>query len=169
MRPQPKERQEKAIGPTPEQLAKGGYDRPTERGSLAVYTNRHINVLAKLHAHGSITKRMKDAGDAFEATYAYVWGTASPSRDSTILPIGGKSHETEAQAERMAKARARLNTILGRVGPAGYALLVAVTCFGERIPANKGAGKAKALVLRKMLCEALGQCAIVYGIEEEAA
>jgi hypothetical protein len=155
--------------PTPEQIAKGGYERPTERGSLAVYTNKHNSLLAKLRGHGAINGKQQQAGCAFEATWVVVNGSPSPSRDSTIPAVGGTIHESEPQAERWAKAKARTMTILNRIGPQRYSLLVSVCCFGEGIGSNRGAGKGKVLILRKLLCESLDQCAIVYGINEEAA
>jgi hypothetical protein len=161
--------QEKPIGPTPETKRHGDYVRPEGKGTLAVYTNRHPNLLGKLKGHGAITPRQWAAGVAFEGTWCHVNGSASPSRDSTIPPLGGVVHETEAQAERFAKSRARLHTILNRIGPGRYSILVSVVCFGEGIGQNRGAGKGKALILRGLLCESLDQCAIVYGIDKEAA
>lgn len=154
-----------ALGPTREAMRHGAYTAPETRGALAVYTNSHVNVLGRLRGYKVITPRQHAAGLCFEATWVKVNGSASPSRDSTIPAIGGTAHETEAEAERMAKARARTNTILNRVGPQRYSLLVAVCVFGESI----GRGRNKGLVLRKLLCEALDQCAIVYGIDQEVA
>jgi hypothetical protein len=152
----------KPIGPTPEQLAKGGYEKPEGKGSLAVYTNTHPDILAKLRAHATLTERLYKAGRAFEGTWCIVRGNGSPSRDSTILPIGGVGHETEGQAERWARANGRLKLILLKVGPARYNLLISVCCFGEGLgPANRMAGRTT----RKAFLEALEVCAHIYGIE----
>jgi hypothetical protein len=151
--------------PTPEQLAKGGYERPTERGSLAVYTNRHPNLLGKLRGHGTITARQWASGVAFEATYART-RMLSPGRDSTIPPVGGVSHETEAQADRWAKAWARTRTILNRVGPSRYSMLVSVVCFGKGLG---GRDRGRNAYGYTALREALDECATVYGINDEAA
>ena len=159
----------KPLGPTPETMRHGDYNRPEGRGALAVYTNRHPNRLGRLLGYGVISQRQWAAGVAFEDTWGRVWGSASPGRDSTIPSVGGTSHETDTQAERMAKARARLNTILNRIGPGRYSLLVSVACYGAGIGSARGKGKGRTLTLRKLLCEALDQCAIVYGIGKEAA
>jgi hypothetical protein len=144
----------------------GDYVRPEGKGTLAVYTNRHPDILAKLCAHGTLTDKQLKAGRAFEATWVAQVGYASPSRDSTIPPIGGVIHESEGQAERWARLNGRLKLILQKVGPARYNLLISVCCFGEGLgPANRAAGKT----LRVLFLEALNVCASVYGINEEAA
>jgi hypothetical protein len=158
--------QEKPIGPTRETMRHGDYVRPEARGALAVYTNHHPNLLGKLRGHGTITPRQWAAGVAFEATYSRVWGSLSPSRDSTIPPVGGVVHETDAQAEKWAHANARTRTILNRIGPSRYSLLIAVVCFGEGLGARD---RGKAARVYTALREALDQCAIVYGIDKEAA
>lgn len=155
--------------PTKEARQHGHYVAPESRGAVAVYTNLHSNVLGKLKGHGTITPRQHAAGLCFEETYTRVWGSASPSRDSTIASVGGEAHETQSQGERVAKARARLHTVLNRVGPQRYSLLVSVCVFGEGIGSNRGAGKGKALILRGLLQEALDVCADVYGLQHEAA
>jgi hypothetical protein len=152
----------KTIGPTPEAMRHGEYVRGD--GARAVYTNNHANVLAKLRGHRTITQRQHAAGLCFERTWVAVWGSASPSRDSTIPPIGGTVHETDDRAERMARYRARLNTILNRVGPARYSLLVSVAVFGEGLGRERGNELAY-----EALRACLDQCAIAYGLPEEAA
>lgn len=139
----------------------GHYTRPTERGSLAVYTNQHANTLGRLKGYKRISPRQWAAGLAFEATWVYVCGSASPGRDSTIPPIGGTSHETDEQADRMAKRRARLHTILNRIGPKAYNLLVSVCVFGESL-----GPVAKNEPLYDALRAALTECAEVYGIAD---
>lgn len=157
---------EKPIGPTPEQLAKGGYERPTERGALAVYTNTHPDLLAKLYAHGTLSERQFKAGRAFEANWVSAIGGQSPSRDSTIPPLGGVAHESEGQAKRWARLNGRLKLILQKVGPGRYSLLVSVCCWGEGLgPANRVAGR----VQRKLFRETLDVCADIYGIDRSWA
>jgi hypothetical protein len=141
----------------------GDYVRPEARGALAVYTNRHPDILAKLRAHQTLTARQFKAGRAFEATWCRVKGHASPGRDSTIPPLGGMSHESDSQAERWANANGRLKLILQNVHPMRYNLLISVCCYGESLGESKlAAGRA----LRKLLLEALDVCADVYGIEK---
>ena len=41
--------------PTPEQLAKGGYELPDTRGALAVYTNRGSSYFGRLLIQGAIS------------------------------------------------------------------------------------------------------------------
>jgi hypothetical protein len=154
--------QPKPIGPTLETRRHGDYVRPEGKGALAVYTNRHPDILAKLHAHATLTERLYKAGRAFEGTWCIVRGHGSPSRDSTIPPIGGIAHETEGQAERWANANGRLKVILQKIGPLRYNLLIGVCCFGESLgPTNRAAGRTT----RDAFIEALEVCAYVYGIE----
>lgn len=165
--PKPEERETarpepKAIGPTVEAMRHGDYTRGD--GSRAVYTNNHVNVLAKLKGYRTISPRQHAAGLAFERTWIAVWGSASPSRDSTIPPIGGTVHETEDRAERVARYRARLNTILNRVGPSAYSMLVSVAVFGESLGRERGNERAYELL---RFC--LEECAIAYGLPEDAA
>lgn len=155
---------EKPLGPTEEAKRHGDYIQG-RAGRWAVFTNTQINILAKLAAHKCINGRQYAAGLAFERTYVVVWGNASPSRDSTIPPIGGIIHETEQQAERMAKHRARLHTILNRVGPMRYSLLVSVCVYGYRIGRDRG----RAAKTFEGLREGLNECAIAYGIQDEEA
>jgi hypothetical protein len=157
---------QETIGPTPEQLAKGGYAKPegeAARGGLAVYTNTHPDILAKLRAHQTLTARQFKAGRAFEAPWCRVKGHSSPSRDSTIPPLGGMSHESESQAERWANANGRLKVILQKVHPMRYNLLISVCCYGESLGDSR---LAAVRLTRKLLLEALDVCAEVYGIEK---
>lgn len=159
--------QAKSIGPTPETMRHGDYIRPDGKGSLAVYTNTCGDRLGRLKSFRVISKRQWSGGVAFRRTWERVNGSSSPSRDSTIPPIGGTVHETEQQAERYGRDRARLATIYARVGPGRYALLIDVCCFDHGIGTASGKGKARVLMLRALLCEALDQCAVAYGIHEE--
>jgi hypothetical protein len=152
----------KAIGPTLETMQHGDYVRGG--GARAIYTNTHANILGKLRGYSTITARQYAAGLAFERTWVAVNGTPSPGRDSTIPPVGGTVHETEAQAERMAKHSARLSTILNRIGPAAYSILVSVAVFGRSIGRERG-NEGAYLVLRRCLDE----CAIAYGLQDEVA
>jgi hypothetical protein len=151
-----------AIGPTPETMQHGDYVRGG--GARAIYTNTHASVLAKLRGYSTITARQHAAGLAFERTWVAVWGTPSPGRDSTIPPVGGQVHETEGRAERHAKHRARLNTIVNRVGPHAYSILVSVAVFGESLGRERG-NEGAYHVLRRCL----DACAIAYGITDEVA
>jgi hypothetical protein len=162
----PRQEAPAAQRPTKEARRHGHYVVPESRGAVAVYTNLHPNLLGKLRGHGTITPRQWAAGVAFEETYARVWGSASPSRDSTIPAVGGTSHETEAQAERWARAKARTTTILNRIGPARYSLLVSVVCFGMGLG---GRDRGRNALAYEALREALDQCAVVYGISDAAA
>jgi hypothetical protein len=158
--------QEKPIGPTRETMRHGDYVRPEGKGALAVYTNKGNTLLMRLRAYDTISARQFQAGLAFEATHYVVWGSPTPSRDSTIPPIGGKSHETETQAERWSNARARLHTILNRdaVGPAVYAVLRQVCIWGEGFGGrDRGALRKRYDALRK----GLDECAAVYGISHD--
>lgn len=152
------------LGPTPEAKRHGDYVLPESRGALAVYTNRRQNPLGQLLGFGTINRRQAAGGLCFIETYGEVWGTGGTS-DSTVLRVGGYSHETERQAERMAKLRARLHTILNRIGPKAYSLMVSVCVFGESIGRDRG----KNCVLYDDLRFGLDQCAIAYGISEDAA
>lgn len=155
---------DKPIAPTPEQIAKGGYERPTERGSLAVYTNRHNTLLMRLRAYRTISGRQYQAGLAFEETHHAAWGSLCVMRDSTVQAMGGVGHETETQAERISHAKARLNTILNRIGPRAYSVLRSVVVHGE------GLGGRDRGRLRKTyddLRNGLDECAVVYGISDE--
>jgi hypothetical protein len=152
---------ETTLGPTPETMRHGDYVRPEGRGALEVYTNRRANYLGRLLGNGSVTPKQASAGYSFIETYHQVWGTPS-RRDSTQPHISGQTHETAEVADRMARRRARLNTILNRIGPGRYSLLVSVCIFDEPIGPDRGKGK----VLHALLGESLDQCAIVYGVEE---
>ena len=150
--------------PTPEQIAKGGYERPTGRGTVAVYTNRHNTLLMRLRAYKTISGRQYQAGLAFEASYEIAWGSLTPCRDRTRPPVGGISHETETQAERIGRARARLNTILNRVEHRVYSLLRAVIIHGEGFGGrDRGRLRARYDDLRR----GLNECAEVYGISDD--
>jgi hypothetical protein len=149
------------LGPTPETMRHGDYVLPETRGALAVYTNRRANYIGRLHTNGCITKRQLAAGLLFIETHNKAWGTVS-RRDSTQPWIAGQMHETAEQADRMAKLKARLNTIANRIGPARYSLLRSCVVYGETIGPNRGAARD----IHRMLCESLDQCAIVYGVEE---
>jgi hypothetical protein len=133
----------------------GEYTVPETRGALAVYTNRKVDILARLARTGAITALQREAGYAFEATYHIVHGSPS-SRDSTIRPVGGELHETETEAERWARANARTHTVLNRAGPAAYSALVSVAVFGEPV----GRRVARARGLRA----ALTVCVVAYGM-----
>jgi hypothetical protein len=159
---QPAHVDQKAIGPTLETMQHGDYVRGG--GARAIYTNTHANILSKLRGYRTITPRQYAGGLAFERTWVAVWGTTSPGRDSTIPPVGGQVHETEGQAERMAKHRARLNTILNRVGPPAYSILVSVAVFGVSLGRERG-NEGAFLVLRRCLDE----CAIAYGLQDDVA
>jgi hypothetical protein len=157
--------QEKPIGPTREQIAKGGYEKPEGRGSTAIFTNLNATYLDRLLNARAITRRQHAAGNAFMRTYLIAWGNMSTSADSTVLRIGGVSYETEGEALRWAHARARLHTVLNRVGPAVYDLLREV-CVRET-PLGRDRGRASHRY--EMLRLGCNQCAIVYGIDKEAA
>ena len=156
---------QETIGPTPEQMAKGGYTKPEGRGTRSVYTNINATYLDRLRNSGSITKRQHAGGEAFERTYVLVWGSMSSSADSTVHRIGGVSYETEGQAARMAQAKARLHTILNRVGPRIYDLLRETCVRGT--PLGKDRGKAARRY--EELRHGCNVCAIVYGLQEDAA
>jgi hypothetical protein len=64
----------------------------------------------------------------------------------------------------MAKHNARLTTILNRVTPPAYSILVSVAVFGHSLGRERG-NEGAFHVLR--LC--LDQCAIAYGLQDETA
>jgi hypothetical protein len=92
-----------------------------------------------------------------------VWGSPS-RRDSTRPVIHGYAHETAEQADRIARKRARLNTILNRVGPKAYSLLVSVAVYGEVLGKDRDAIIKRALY--DCLRSALDQCKTAYGVNE---
>lgn len=153
----------KPLGPTREAMRHGDYILPETRGALAVYTNAGSTMLGKLHRLGSITGRQLAAGLCFTATYHAVWGSPS-RRDSTQPVIGGRAHETEVAAAHWASSNARLQTILNRVKPAAYSLLVSVAVFDYRI--NGRADRPPGEERHKALKAALDECAEVYGVNE---
>jgi hypothetical protein len=151
---------EPTLGPTKEAMRHGEYVQGNA-GSRAVWTNRRPNMLMALRGSGSITGKQCAAGLCFIETWTGAWYPGA--RDSTQPIIGGEDHETETQAERVAKQRARCNTILNRIGPKAYSQLVSVAVFDE--PMGNYRKHAEAHVLFKA---SLDQCVVVYGISEEA-
>jgi hypothetical protein len=152
------------IGPTPEAMRHGDYVQGNS-GNRAVITNRRSNRLGELHGYGIISAREMAAGLRFEETYTIVWGSASNRDPLDMGPRGGQVHETEGAAIRWAHANARTNTILNRVGPQAYSMLVSVCVFGEAL----GEGKTKAGAERRDVFKAaLRECATAYGIEDDA-
>ena len=157
-RPEQKEPPMQLATPTPEQIAKGGYERPTGRGTVAVYTNRYQNVIGRMLQRGLLTKPQAAAGYAFERTWGIVNGGVSPSRDSTVPGVGGTIHESDDRIAYIAKADGRLKVILQKLGPKWYSIMVSACCFGEvNITDEVCAG----------LRDALELCAKVYGIGRE--
>jgi hypothetical protein len=151
--------------PTPEALVHGDYTQG-DGGARAVWTNAAQNMLGRLYAAKSITKREFAGGWAFTETYTVVWGSGSNRDPLDMGPRGGTVHETEGVAERMARCRARLHTVLNRVGPKAYSMLVSVCVFNESIGhANNQAGKDRRVTFKA----ALRECATAYGLTEEAA
>jgi hypothetical protein len=130
-------------------------------GSRAVWTNRRPNMLMSLRGAGSITGKQCAAGLCFIETWVGVWSPGN--RDSTQPVIGGEAHETEGQAERIAKLNARLRTILNRIGPAAYSQLVSVAVFDEPIGTYRKHADAHV-----QFRASLDQCVVVYGVSEDA-
>ncbi len=147
-------------GPTPEQMAKGGYTRPKEEtGVLVVFTNIRENPLGQLLGFGTITKRQAAGGLMFIEDHSRAW--PSGGRDSTQPIIGGRSHETDAEAKRIATARERLDKVLNRCGPKAYSILSAVAVFGYALGKNRGKNRERYDALKT----ALDACAAVYGVD----
>lgn len=159
---------EKSLGPTLEAMRHGDYVVPDARGSVRVYTNMGGTMLGVLCRNKAITTTQCAAGLCFQETYTAVWGSPS-RRDSTQPVVGGIAHETEAQAERMALRRARLHTILNRVGPKVYTLLMNVAVFDMSIGRLRPERpNSKPMQRLSMLRGSLDECAIVYGVDDAA-
>jgi hypothetical protein len=141
-------------------LAALRYERREARMGVRHYVRRHSTLLDVLAANSVITRQMGEAGKRFCEDYARVWG--SGSRDSTIPPIGGQSHESAAEAERTIRARSRLASVQLAAGPFAYSLLRRI-CVDEH-PLGRRRG-ANVLRYRK-LAAGLVVCASVYGVPE---
>jgi hypothetical protein len=152
-----------AAGPTPEAQRHGEYIQG-DSGKLAVWTNARENMLDRLFAAKSIGKVERAAGVCFIETYHAVWGSPSHRDPLDMGPRGGKVHETESAAERFTRNKARLHTILNRVGPRTYSMLVSVCVFNEPL----GNGNTTPAITRRMVFKAaLRECIVAYGMQDE--
>lgn len=113
--------------------------RDQDKGQMV---NDAENRLRELEWLGALTSRQREAGELFEADYRTV--TPIGGRDCLdISPRGGKSHETEREAEAYRRAAARVKMARDAAGP-WYAGLRDLAVFRVRL-------KAAALVLPPVL------------------
>lgn len=98
-----------------------------DRRILNVIENR----LRELEYLGVLSARQREAGELFEADYWRVFPDTS-SGDSSQPRIGGKGHETEAEAKRARAAAGRIKAIKVAAGPY-YVALRQVAVFRERV------------------------------------
>lgn len=146
--------------PTKETRAQAAYEevRADTEGAKH-YRRRHNCLLDVLEARKSVTKQQAEAGRRYDVDHRLVWGTAG--RDSTIPPIGGVVHETDAQADRIIKAKARMNRVLNMVGPAAFKFLRSVAAFDQPIGRQDSKAQVERYALLKL---ALDAAAEVYGV-----
>lgn len=146
--------------PTREAMTHAEYDLAPEvrDGPIAI---RKIKCrLDKLKGRKLITRQQHEAGMRFEADHIVAWGSAG-SRDSCVPSVGGMDHETPERADKIVRAKSRMNRILNMVGPACYNLLRNVAIYDMTL------GKQNTLegVRRyKALNAALDAAAKVYGV-----
>ena len=110
--------------------------------------------LRELEFLGVITARQREAGELFEADYWLTIPRTTP-RDSLDVSIRGEDHETEAAAERVRQADARIRKVRREAGPF-YVSLRHVCVFRERL-------KMAAVVLPVLL----DKTAEIYGLERK--
>lgn len=148
--------------PPVQTMAKQGHEiLRIEKHGPKVYRRTGENLLDRLARCGTITKRQAEAGHRYEEDHIKVWGSAG-SRDSTIPPVGGTAHEIIPQAERIVRARDRLNRVLNLCGPGAYAVMRSVAIYGERLGRNEGA----TVVRYERLRLGLDAAAEVFGVPE---
>lgn len=149
-------------GPTPEQIANGTYTRSDARMNPdRPFMRACPTYLDRLVVYGTITAAMCEAGKRFEQDDRTAWGTSG--RDSTIPPVGGMAHETEAQAERIVRAKARMAELLAICGPGTYAIVRQVAAYDQPMRGrDRGAGR----LVRDRLRSGLTAAIRVYGVQD---
>lgn len=131
----------------------------TDHVAAKAAINRTASPLRCLETAGSITSAGREAGEAFDATYRFVWaGTRS---DILAQTVRGYGHESAAEAERMVRAKDLLAQVERGVSRAAYVVGLAV-CV-EEVYLGRERGRAKAYAdLRAFLA----RCRDAFGIPE---
>lgn len=123
---------EPADGPTERQTARSAY-RKVERlpGIERATIHEMENRLRELEWLGALNARQREAGELFERDY---WTTSATggTRDPLDLTPRGSSHETDLEAERIKRARARVRDVRTAAG-IWYASLRDLCVFRQRL------------------------------------
>lgn len=146
--------------PTVQARAQAAYEEVAADTKGAKHFRRKIACLLDLlESRRTITRQECEAGKRYEADHRLVWGTSG--RDSCIPPVGGVVHETEAQAERIVRAKARMTKVLAKAGPAAFALLRQVAAYEQPLGKQNTKERVGRYASLKM---ALNAAASVYGV-----
>lgn len=153
-------RQPSGDGPTAHTATHGDYVVLEIATAVKAFVNRRTTPLVYARNRGVITGEQFDAGERF-ARYARVaYHSGAGRRDPLDMTPRGESHETESQAEYIARARDLLRRLQDRIPPDRWYVLYSVAV--EEEPAGGGRGRRF-----KLLTEALDAAAVVFGILAE--
>ena len=126
--------------PTEHTMARSRYDlvRFEQRGPK-VAVNTMQSPLRAMEARGTLTAAQREAGEVFEALYRVIWGGSRS--DILAMVVRGMAHETEAQADRVIKARRLMSEINRSISDAAGKILrdvcVSHLFLGENNNANR--------------------------------
>lgn len=152
------------LKPTREARAQARYEEVTADAKGGKHYRRKVAcLLDALEANGTISRQRCEAGKRYEVDHRLVWHTSG--RDSTIPPVGGISHETQAQAEAIVRAKDRMNRILNMVGPAAFTLLRRVAAYEQKLGRQDSKERVAQYDALKL---ALDAAAVVYGVPNYA-
>lgn len=89
---------------------------------------------------GPLTEQQREAGETFEALYRFVWSTNRS--DILAFKVRGHIHETEAEAEKVRKARELLGRIEAKLPSKGYWTTMVNVCVQQLLLTNSPAHRA---------------------------
>lgn len=145
--------------PTEHTMARSRYElmRIEQRGPK-VAVNAHQSPLRAMEARGTLTAAQREAGEVYEALYRMIWGGSRA--DILALVVRGIAHETEAQADRIIKARRLMSEINRSISHAAANILRDVCVSHLFIGENNNANRENYTNIR----DGLDACIKVFGI-----
>lgn len=144
--------------PTPEQMVRSRYERiEVEKGTKAM-VNTMQSPLRAMEGRGVITSAQREAGEVYEALYRVVWGGSRS--DILALVVRGIAHETDAQVDRVVKAKRLMEDLARQTTQAARRILLDVCVSGLFIGPNNNANRDN----YANLYAGLDACVAVFGI-----